>query len=79
MEAMFVMDLDIAMDDGDPMSCYISYRRKLANEISHKSRHLNKNYAAVVENHLVAISAMFSGVVSWEQLNRFDLQVIWWH
>jgi hypothetical protein len=33
-------------------------------------------YTAVIENHFVAISAMLTGVVSREQLNRLDLQVI---
>jgi hypothetical protein len=63
---MFVIDLDIAMDEGDPMSCFKFVKIKL----------IKCNYTAVVKNQFVAFSAMFTGVVPREQLNRLDLQVI---
>jgi hypothetical protein len=73
---MLVIDLDITIEDDDPMS-FLKNQTKV-NFINLKIES-SPIYSAVVENQLVAISAMLAGVVPCEQLNRLDLQIVGRH
>lgn len=76
------MDMDMPKDDEDPISyeyfaISVSQNSSIHLELYFKFRKVA--YSAIVANQLVAISSVFTGVVSRKHLDGLDLQVVWRH